>query len=152
MIELNLLELQGKLRFKRKEGKLYLFDTVRKKFLVQTPEEVVRQLVMLYLVEEKGYSINRISVEKSLKVNELTKRFDLLIYDENMKPLMMVECKAPSVSVSQSTFHQIAIYNLPLKVRYLLVTNGMQSYCCEMNYLDESYTFLTEVPASFDAS
>ena len=110
-----------------------IHDPIRRKYLVQTPEETVRQLTVQYLIEEKGYPQNRISVEKALKVNELTKRFDILVFERAMKPFLLVECKAPNIPISQDTFRQIAIYNMPLSVRFLMVTNGNDTYCCEMD-------------------
>ena len=87
------------------------------------------------------------AVEKMLTVNGLVKRFDILIYDEHTAPFFLVECKAPSVRVSEDTFRQIAAYNLSLQVKYLLVTNGINSYCCEMDYQKQSFEFLQEVPS-----
>ena len=82
-----------------------------------------------------------------MKINDRLKRFDILVYDENTKPQLLVECKAPNVKLTEDTFHQIANYNLALQVRYLLVTNGIDSYCCEMDYLKQSFEFLPEVPS-----
>jgi hypothetical protein len=114
---------------------------------VLLPEELVRQLVVQYLILEKGYSKNRIALEKALRVNTLEKRCDILIYDLEMKPFLLVECKAPEVKISQEVFRQIAWYNMPLKVPYLMVTNGITTYCCEMDYTLETFRFLPEVPA-----
>mgnify|MGYP001424700813 CR=1 FL=1 len=146
-IEIDFLRYQDKLTFRKEGRQRYIHDPIRRKYLVQTPEETVRQLTVLYLTEEKGYPKNRISIEKKLKINELTKRFDILIYEEAMQPFLLVECKAPAVPISQDTFRQIAIYNMPLNVRFLMVTNGLVTYCCEMNYELATYTFLEEVPA-----
>jgi hypothetical protein len=143
---IDLLRFQEKIIFRKKAGQVFIHDPVRKKYLVQTPEEVVRQLVIQYLTAEKNYPANLMAVEKSLKINGLTKRFDLLVYNRDRKAFLLVECKAPSVPVSEATFFQIGIYNLPLRVPYLLVTNGIDSYCCEMDYEAETFTFLEEVP------
>lgn len=145
-IDIDLLTRQDQLRVKVQEGTRYLFDPIRKKWLVIQPEELVRQLIILYLIEEKHYNKNRINIEMGLQVNELQKRCDILIYDENMDPFLLVECKAPSVNVSQATFRQIANYNLPLKVPYLLVTNGVVNYCCRMDYENESFEFVNTIP------
>ena len=147
MIAIDFLKYQHRLTYKVEKGKRYIYDLIRKNYLVQTPEEVVRQLVLVYLLEEKGYSKNRLSVERGLKVNSRSKRFDILVFDEQMGTFLLVECKAPNVPVTQATFRQIASYNLPLKVRYLMVTNGIGTYCCEMDYSNGSFLFLNEVPA-----
>ena len=110
------------------------------------PEEVVRQLLLLYLLREKGCSPNRIGIEKTLSVNGLTRRFDILVYDPEMKPWMLIECKAPGIAISQDTFDQAARYNLPLRVPYLVVSNGRDTYCCKMDYEKEGYDFLGELP------
>ncbi len=146
MIDLQLLTFQEKLIFKKVNGQRLIYDPIRKKMLVQTPEETVRQLLLLYFLEEKKFNKNKIAVEKALTFNELQKRFDVLIYDRETRPWMLVECKAPSVPVTQGTFRQIAIYNMPLRVQYLLVTNGITTFCCEMDYGKESFTFLEGVP------
>lgn len=147
MIDIDLLAKQGQLKVKNEEGNRFLFDPIRKKWLVIQPEELVRQLVILYLIEEKGYNKNRINIEMGLQVNELKKRCDILVYDNEMEPFLLVECKAPSVNVSQAAFRQIANYNLPLRVPYLFVTNGLVNYCCRMDYEEESFEFVKEVPA-----
>ena len=147
MIEIDLLTRQGQLKVKTEAGNRLLLDPIRKKWLVIQPEELVRQLMILYLIEEKHYNKNRINIEMSLQVNELQKRCDVLVYDNEMEPFLLIECKAPSVNVNQATFRQIANYNLPLRVPYLLVTNGMVNYGCRMNYEEESFEFVNEVPA-----
>jgi hypothetical protein len=146
MIELDLMQYKDLLRVKKEKSKTFLFDPLRKKWLVLQPEELVRQLIILYLIRERGYNSNRIKVEKGLKVNDLYKRCDVLIYNLAVEPLMLVECKAPQVKVNQETFRQIAHYNLPLRVPYLLVTNGIRTYCCRMDYETEDFEYLEEVP------
>jgi len=146
MISLNLLAYQNQLKTKKQDNKKFIFDPIRKKYLVLQPEELVRQLLILYLIQEKKISKNRIGIEKSLKVNHLNRRLDILIYDKDVQPFMLIECKAPAVKISQSTFEQIARYNLPLRVPYLMVTNGMHTYCCKMDYEKESFEFLEELP------
>lgn len=145
-IDLGLMRFKGLLKVKRDNGKMLIFDPIRKKWLVLQPEEMVRQLAIHYLVEEKGCSIARINIEKGLKVNSLSKRFDLLVYGRDLKPFLLVECKAPQAPVNQDAFRQVSWYNMPLKVRYLLVTNGIESYCCALDYERESYEFLNAVP------
>ncbi|HMO40069.1 MAG TPA: type I restriction enzyme HsdR N-terminal domain-containing protein [Saprospiraceae bacterium] len=148
MIELDLMSRQELLQTKRQGARQLIFDPIRRKWLVLQPEELVRQLLLQYFLMEKGYSKNRVALEKELIINGMQKRFDILLYDTDTRPLLLAECKAPHVSLSDATFRQIATYNLPLQVPYLLVTNGIVTYCCQMHYEQESYTFLTEVPAS----
>lgn len=145
-LQIDFLQYRQQLKTRRDQDKTWLWGIIRQKYLVLQPEEVVRQLTLLYLLQQKGYNKNRIGVEKGLKVNELSKRCDILVYTPDMRPFLLIECKAPEVPLTQSTFEQIARYNLPLHVDYLLVTNGMHTYCCKMNYQEESFTFLEEVP------
>ena len=146
-LRIDFLAYQDQLKTLRKENKTYLWDPIRQKHLVLLPEEFVRQLVVLYLLEEKGFNKNRIGIEKGIKVNGLAKRCDLLVYNQLVEPILLVECKAPEVALNQSTFEQIARYNLPLQVDYLMVTNGRQTYCCKMDYKEESFEFLDEIPS-----
>ncbi len=145
-IPVDLLQFQNKLTIKTEDGKSFLWDPIRKKYLVNQPEEMVRQLLIIYLQEVEGISKNYIAVEKSIKVNDRLKRFDLLIFDENHKPIMLIECKSPKVKVNQDTFEQIAWYNSTLKVPYLLVTNGITTYCCSVSYEDSSFSFHEKIP------
>ena len=151
MIAVDYARYKGLLRLKKvkdegKETKRYIFGAIRKKWLILQPEELVRQLVIHYFIEEKGYSINSISVEKGIKVNELSRRCDILVYDKNTQPFLLVECKAPQVDITDDVFEQIAAYNLPLQVKFLMVTNGVKTYCCEMNYEEKSWRFLDAIP------
>ena len=114
--------------------------------MLLSPEEWVRQHFVNYLIETKNFPESRIAVEFSLKYNELIRRPDIVYYDNELKPQLIVECKAPEVKITQSTFDQIARYNSALKVSYLVVTNGMQHFCCKMEYAPERYSFLKEVP------
>ena len=146
MIDLDLTVWQDKLRLKREEDKKFLFDPIRMIWVSLQPEEVVRQLMVLYLLEEKTFNKNRIRIEQGLRVNGLSKRCDILVYDREVKPFLLVECKSPKVAINQTVFHQIANYNLPLQVQYLVVTNGPATFCCEMNYEEKSFNFLKEIP------
>jgi len=145
-IQLNLLDYQSELKIKKEANKRYLFDPIRKTYLVLTPEEMVRQLLIQYLLAERNISKNRLALERALKVNTMTRRWDLMVYAQDMTPWLLVECKAPEVKITQSVFEQISAYNLTLRVPYLLVTNGMDSYCCEMDYEGETFRFLEAVP------
>ena len=132
-------------RFKNSENKVSIFDEVRKKFIILTPEEWVRQNVVQYLLQEKKYPKSYINVEKLIKVNGLSKRYDIIVYQPNGKIFLLIECKAPEIKIVQETFNQIARYNLTLKANYLMVTNGVNHYFCEMDFENEKYNFLKEL-------
>ncbi len=145
-VAIDLLKFQPKLVLRKQDGLAYIYDPIRKKYLVQTPEEVVRQLFLAYLMEEKNYPKNRIRTEKMLKVNELTKRCDILSYDWEMNPHLLVECKAPNINITDATLRQVAAYNMPLRVKYLVLTNGLVNYCCQMDYINADWNFLDSIP------
>ena len=111
---------------------------------------MVRQLLILYLLAERNVSKNRLALERALKVNKMTRRWDLMVYAQDMSPWLLVECKAPEIKITQSVFEQISAYNLTLRVPYLLVTNGIDTYCCEMDYEGETFRFLDAVPDLID--
>ena len=134
-------------RFKNKENKALIFDVIRKKFIVLKPEEWVRQHCLKLLIEDKKYPKALINVEKSLKINNLTKRYDIVIYDSDGSIYLIVECKSPKIKISQDAFDQIARYNLTLKASYLMVTNGLNHYYCNIDLKNESYNFLKEIPS-----
>lgn len=144
MINLNLPSYSFKI--KNKENKLYIFDIIRKKNIMLTPEEWVRQHFIHFLIEEKKYPKSLIAIEKQLIINDLVKRTDILIFDKNGLPNIIVECKSPSIKISQDTFDQIARYNLKLQAKYLIVTNGLQHYYCKMDHKKMQYNFLKEIP------
>ncbi len=133
-------------RLKSKENKTLIFDIVRKKYVVLTPEEWVRQHTVLFLIQEKKYPISLIAIEKQLKINSIVKRTDIIIYNKNGTPEILVECKAPSVVISQNTFDQIARYNLTAKSSYLMVTNGLHHYYCRIDTEKKVYVYLKEIP------
>ncbi len=133
-------------RLKNSENNVHIFDVIRKKFVVLQPEEWVRQHVVHYLIEEKKYPSSLINVEKQLKINEITKRYDIVVFNSDGSIEILVECKSPKIQISQETFNQIARYNMQLKASYLMVTNGMDHYYCEMNLEEEKYTFLKHIP------
>lgn len=133
-------------RFKNSENKIYIFDVVRKKFVILQPEEWVRQHVVHYLLEEKKYPLSLINVEKQLKVNGLVKRYDIIIFKPDGRISILIECKAPDIHISQVTFDQIAQYNIQLQADYLMVTNGQQHFYCKMDFDQEKYSFLKDIP------
>ena len=133
-------------RFKSSENKISIFDEIRKKFVVLTPEEWVRQHVVQFLLLEKHYPKSWINVEKKLTLHQTTKRYDVVVYKPDGSIFLVVECKAPSVAIKQATFDQIARYNLSLQATYLMVTNGLNHYYCLLDYEAEKYHFLNELP------
>jgi hypothetical protein len=133
-------------RIKNKENKLYIFDKIRKKDLVLTEEEWVRQNFVSYLHEDKKYPLSLIAVEKQCRVNDLIKRTDILVFNKTGSPHIIVECKAPQVQINQDTFDQIARYNMKLNATFLILTNGLQHYYCQMDHVAMRYTFLKEIP------
>lgn len=133
-------------RFKNSENKTFIFDVIRKKFLLLTPEEWVRQHVVNYLIEEMYYPKSLINVEKLVKVNGINKRYDIVVFRNDGSFFLLVECKAPEVNITQQTFDQIAQYNLVLKAENLMVTNGLNHYFCQMDFENEKYIFLKELP------
>ncbi|WP_298246433.1 type I restriction enzyme HsdR N-terminal domain-containing protein [uncultured Christiangramia sp.] len=133
-------------RFKNNQNKVAVFDDLRKKFIILTPEEWVRQHTVKFLEKEKNYPVSLINVEKQLKIAGLTKRYDVVVFEPKGNIHIIVECKAPKIKITQDTFDQIARYNLSLKANYLMVTNGIEHYFCQMDYEKETYIFLTELP------
>jgi hypothetical protein len=123
-----------------------IFDEIRKKFILLTPEEWVRQHVIQFLLQNKKYPKSLINVEKLIKINDLNKRYDGVVFQPNGEIFLLIECKAPEVPISQHTFDQIARYNLVLKAKYLMVTNGLNHYFCQMDFENEKYVFLKELP------
>lgn len=133
-------------RFKNNENKVAIFDEIRKKFVILTPEEWVRQHVVQFLLQEKKYPKSYINVEKLLKINDLKKRYDIVVFNPDGSIFILVECKAPEIKISQDTFDQIARYNMTLNAQFLMVTNGQNHYFCQMDYEQELYQFLQELP------
>jgi len=133
-------------RFKNSENKVAIFDEIRKKFVLLTPEEWVRQHTIQYLIQECSFPKSLINVEKQVKINGMSKRYDIVIFNSDGSIFLIVECKQPDVASSQNTFDQIARYNFTLKATYLMVTNGINHYFCQMDFENEKYTFLKELP------
>ena len=123
-----------------------IFDILRRKFVALTPEEWVRQHFVHYLTEHKGYPMMLLANEVQLKVGDKTVRADSVLYDNHLQPRMIIEYKAPTKKKKQKVFDQISVYNLLLHVDYLIVSNGLQTYCCKMDYDNQKYLFLTDIP------
>ena len=144
MDTLNLPAYDVKVRGTREKPEI--FDFLRKKYVALTPEEWVRQHFTHWLVEHKGYPKGLLGNEIALKCGEKVLRCDSILYNKAAQPLMIIEYKAPSVPVTQRVFHQISAYNLLLHVDYLMISNGLQHFCCKMDYERQSYEFLQDIP------
>ncbi|MDR0332663.1 MAG: type I restriction enzyme HsdR N-terminal domain-containing protein [Dysgonamonadaceae bacterium] len=144
MYALNLPIFDAKIK-KTPDG-LKIFDSLRRKFVTLTPEEWVRQHFVHYLVSEKNYPASLIVNEAGIKFNSLNKRCDTIVYNNQLKPLMIIEYKEPNIAITQQVFDQIVRYNIVLRVRYLVVSNGMSHYCCRMDYNKMTFEYLGEVP------
>lgn len=144
MSELNLPAYDVRMRGTREKPEI--FDFLRKKYVALTPEEWVRQHFTHWLVEHKGYPKGLLGNEIMLKCGEKVLRCDSILYDKDAQAQMIIEYKAPTVSLTQRVFDQISAYNLLLHVDYLVVSNGLQHYCCLMDYERRSYTFLKAMP------
>ena len=145
-LQLDLTRFQSEIQVKQENGKRWIWDFIRRKWLVLLPEELVRQLLVQYLLLELGVNKNRIAIERGLHVNGLQKRCDILVYNTEMSPWLLIECKAPKVALNDGVFRQIATYNMPLQVPYLMVCNGPQAYCCSINFEEQSFEFLPAIP------
>jgi hypothetical protein len=145
MIRLNLPTYSFNIK-SRSNGQ-YIFDGIRKKYVLLTPEEWVRQNFVSYLIQEKSYPPALIKIEQTFLFNKLNKRTDVVIHDRKAFPVMLVECKAPDVRISQKVFDQIALYNLEFSLNYLVVTNGLKHFCCYMvSKPKKAWTYLKEIP------
>ncbi len=144
MSSLNLPKYDAKII---KTGDNYeIFDILRRKYLVLTPEEWVRQNFIHYLINHKGYPASLMANETAIKLNSLTKRCDTVVYNNNLEPLAICEYKNPEIEITQEVFDQIARYNIVLKVKYLIVSNGLNHYCCLMDYNNMTYSFVEDIP------
>ena len=132
---------------KYEQEKKYIYAHIRRKYVVATPEEWVRQHLIHFLIEERHFPKTLIAVETALTVNGLKRRTDLVVFDKKTRKVcLIVECKAPYIKISQSVFEQIAQYNISLQTKFLIVTNGLKHYCCKINLKEKSYHFLSDIP------
>ncbi len=136
-----------KLKFKLEKNITQVFDEVRKKYIVLTKEEWVRQQLIHYLNKEKFYPISLMKVEEELKYNSLKKRADIILYNIEGSPLMLVECKAPQIKISQIVIDQISIYNSKIKAPYLLISNGIKHYCWKVDFDKKLNYQLSDIPS-----
>ena len=144
MLSLNLPKFQTKINIQN--GKRAIFDVLRKRYVALTPEEWVRQHFINFLIVYKGYPLMLMANEVFLKLNGTKKRCDTVLYRQDLSARIIFEYKAPHIEISQAVFDQITRYNMVLKVDYLVVSNGMQHYCCRIDYVNQSYTFLQDIP------
>jgi hypothetical protein len=133
-------------RIKNRHNKKYIFDLIRKKFILLTHEEWVRQNCIMFLINEQKIPKVLINVEKKIKVNNLTKRYDIIVYKPNGSVFLLVECKSPKVNINQGTFNQISIYNSEIIAQYLMLTNGLFNYYCSIDYSNQCYKFVKDFP------
>ena len=134
------------MKLKEEEGKVYVFDIIRRKYVYFTPEENVRQHIIHWMIDELNYPKTSISVEKSIKVFERIKRYDIVVYKES-QPWLLVECKSAQTKIKQEVFDQIGTYNIQLKVPYLLVTNGISNYIVQVDFAEKKFGYLQEMPS-----
>ena len=144
MLQLNLP--QYSFRIKKQNEKLVIFDSQRKRYVVLTPEEWVRQNFIRFLIDEKGYPAAYLAIEKQLNMNGMKKRCDAILYNEHAQPFLIIELKAPNVAISQATFDQVAVYNAKLKVDFFIISNGIEHFCCKVNPETARYEFFPEIP------
>ncbi len=135
-----------RLRLARQEGLLKVFDPLRAKYVALTPEEYVRQHFTAWLVSDFHFPVSLMANEVSLDVNGLARRSDTVVYGRDGRPVLVVEYKAPSVTITQETFDQIARYNMVWRARYLIVSNGLRHYCCVFDHRRGSYNFIPTIP------
>ena len=145
-IDLRLERFSSLLNVRVEGNRRMVFCYVRKRWLVLQPEEFVRQLLLHFLIGDMKYNRNRITVERGVAVNGDPKRTDILVFDVDMRPFLLIECKAPKVPLSTGTFRQAAHYNGAIKVPYLMISNGRESYVASIDYAAEEYRFLQAVP------
>lgn len=145
-IDLQLDRFVPQLDLKKEAGKKWIKCLIRKQWLVLQPEEFVRQLLLNFLIRDMRYNRNRITVERGLQVIDRNRRTDVLVFDLDMRPFLLIECKAPAIALSQDVFRQASLYNRPLRVPYLMVSNGRQSYVCAIDYEAKRFSFLDSLP------
>ena len=146
MVELNLPEYKYKVK-KREDGSWAIWDRLRERWVALTPEEWVRQHFVEWLITDKDFPAALMGNEVSLTQNGISRRCDTVVGDRTGQPLVIVEYKAPSINITQKVFDQIVRYNMVLKARYLMVSNGLVHYCCQIDYEKNSYRFLEEIPS-----
>lgn len=145
MLSLNLPEFETKISLNK--GKYAIWDVLRRKNVALTPEEWVRQHFIHYLIHHKGYPQSLMANEVQVSLNSTKKRCDTVLYRRDLTARMIIEYKAPDVEITQNVFDQITRYNMVLRADYLIVSNGLQHYCCKLDYQTNSYVFLKDIPS-----
>ncbi len=144
MLSLNLPPFDVKMQ--QRNGKIFIFDPLRRKYISLTPEEWVRQHFIHFLTNYKGYPKGLLANEIQLNLNGTKKRCDTVLFNKDLSARMIIEYKAPNIEITQAVFDQITRYNMVLKVEYLIVSNGIHHYCCHIDYSTMQYTFLPDIP------
>ena len=144
MYKLNLPSFN--IKIKQEEDKHYVYDILRKKFIMLTPEEWVRQHFVHLLINHYKYPKSLIKLESGLKYNKLKKRSDIIVFDRTGKIFLIVECKSTDIAISQKVFEQVTMYNDTLKANYIAVTNGLKHFCCSIDHVKKNFIFLNDLP------
>ncbi len=144
MIPIDLTRIE--LPLQNQQGKLKVFDALRKKWIILTPEEHVRQSLIAYMIKELHYPAGLIAVEKQILINNRSKRFDIVVFNSNHQPWMLVECKSPEVDITDKTLHQLLVYHRSLNCRYWMLSNGHQHFCADAS-LPNQINWLQQLPA-----
>lgn len=134
------------LRIEQQEGMTKVFDVLRQRYVALTPEEWVRQHFVHFLINERGYSQGLMGNEIELTLNGMSRRCDTVVYDRQLRPRMIVEYKRTNVSLTQKVFDQISRYNMVMRVDWLIVSNGLEHYCCRMDYEQQTYALVRDIP------
>ena len=143
----NKLELpEYNFKVKYIDNKKFIFDKIRKRYVRLTSEEWVRQNFLMFLIEKQEFPQSLIMVEKVVELNGIKQRCDIVAFNNRGEAIVIVECKAPTVKITQDAFDQIARYNMNLQVATLIVTNGLEHYCCKIDYINRNYSFIQEIP------
>ena len=133
-------------KIKKEKNYIFIYDEIRRKYVKLTPEEWVRQHFIHYLINYFQYPKTLISIERGLQYNRMDKRFDIMVYNRDGHPFMIVECKAPTVKINQKTFEQASCYNSEIKANYLVVTNGRDHFCCRIDHESKKFCFMDDLP------
>ncbi len=137
---------QFELKIKEEEGKPYIFDCIRKNYFLLTPEEWVRQHFINLLIDRYKYPKALIKVESGLRYNKLLKRSDIIVFDRQGQPFLLIECKSADQKINQSSFDQAAMYNMTTKAKYIALTNGLKTYCCCIDQELKKFDFIADLP------
>lgn len=148
MFSLNLPQIKANIRQER--GKTVIFDPIRQRYVALTPEEWVRQHFTSFLIHYRSFPVSLMGNEVTITLNRMTRRCDTVAYSRNLRPLVIVEYKAPTVAITRKTLTQACTYNLVLRVPYIILSNGLKHYCCHIDYANNSYSFLDNVPTYAD--